>query len=148
MRQRRIMALAAATAAFVTSGCYDDYYRPGHGYYAYPATSAYPAYPDYPPAAYQGREWSQPRQAYAGELTGPGAELLDPWLAETAEGRAVVTVGFNSAAEGVVSEDVAHRANIWFRRYADQNRDMRFTDGEIRNALVAAAAPYLRPPGA
>ena len=53
-------------------------------------------------------------------------------------------MGFMAAAEGFVSEDTAHRANIWFRRYADQDRDMRITDPEIRTALVVAAGRYLR----
>jgi hypothetical protein len=56
----------------------------------------------------------------------------------------VVTLGFREAGEGFVSEDVAHRANIWFRRYADEDRDMRITDPEIRTALVQAAGRYLR----
>ena len=94
--------------------------------------------------AYDGGDWAGPRQPYDGELHGPGVALLDPWLLDTAEGRAVVTLGFSEAANGLVSEDVAHRANIWFRRYADENCDMRVTDAEIRTALVAATGRYLR----
>ena len=93
--------------------------------------------------AYNGGDYGGPRQPYAGELQGPGVALLDPWLLETPEGRAVVTLGFSEAANGMVSEDVAHRANIWFRRYADENRDMRVTDPEIRTALVTATGQYL-----
>jgi hypothetical protein len=81
---------------------------------------------------------------HSGPLHGPGLELLDPWLKDTPEGRAIVTLGFRDAARGFVDEDVAHRANIWFRRYADGDGDMRVTDPEIRTALVAAAGPYLR----
>jgi len=92
---------------------------------------------------YSGHEWNEPRQPYGGELTGPGVALLDPWLLDTAEGRAVVTLGFSEAANGFVSEDVANRANIWFRRYADENCDMQITDPEIRTALVTAAGRYL-----
>jgi hypothetical protein len=95
--------------------------------------------------AYHGGDYAGPRAPYAGELTGPGVELLDPWLLETAEGRAVVTLGFSEAANGFVSEDVAHRANIWFRRYADENCDMQITDPEIRTALVTATGRYLAP---
>ena len=91
---------------------------------------------------YDGNAWAN-RQPYAGELNGPGVALLDPWLLETPEGRAIVTLGFRDAAGGHVSEDVAHRANIWFRRYADHDCDMRVTDPEIRTALVAAAGRYL-----
>jgi len=94
--------------------------------------------------AYDGERWAGPRTPYRGDLRGPGLDILDPWLKETPEGRAIVTLGFRDAAEGLVSEDVAHRANIWFRRYADGNRDMRITDPEIRTALVAAAGRYVR----
>ena len=93
--------------------------------------------------AYEGGDYAGPRAPYDGELTGPGVEMLDPWLLETAEGRAVVTLGFSEAANGFVSEDVAHRANVWFRRYADENCDMRITDPEIRTALVTATGRYL-----
>ena len=93
--------------------------------------------------AYHGTEYGGPRLPYDGELTGPGVALLDPWLLETEEGRAVVTLGFSEAADGIVSEDVAHRANVWFRRYADENCDMEITDAEIRTALVTATGRYL-----
>ena len=108
------------------------------------------AYDSYgaPPPGYDGAEWRGTRMPYEGPLRGPGLETLDPWLKGTEEGRAIVTMGFMDAAEGFVSEDVAHRANIWFRRYADHDRDMRITDPEIRTALVYAAGGYLRqPPG-
>ncbi|MGQ0661706.1 hypothetical protein [Sphingosinicella sp.] len=93
--------------------------------------------------AYAGAAWDGDRPE-VDELDGPGVEILDRWLAETREGRAIVTIGFRDAAEGEVSEDVAHRANIWFRRYADSDHDMRITDEEIRIALVAAGGRYLR----
>ena len=95
--------------------------------------------------AYHGDAYGGPQAPYAGELTGPGVALLDPWLLETPEGRAVVTLGFSEAANGFVSEDVAHRANVWFRRYADENCDMQITDPEIRTALVTATGRYLVP---
>ena len=97
-----------------------------------------------PGPAYRGGQWAEPRRPYEGELTGPGLAILDDWLKETPEGRAIVTLGFADAGGGVVSEDVAHRVNIWFRRYADQDRDMTITDPEIRTALVAAAGRYVR----
>ena len=40
-----------------------------------------------------------PRAPHAGPLHGPGLAILDPWLRETPEGRAVVTLGFRDAAE-------------------------------------------------
>jgi hypothetical protein len=94
--------------------------------------------------AYHGSHYARaPRAVYAGELHGPGVGTLDEWLKGTREGRAVVTLGFREASSGYISEDVANRANIWFRRYADQNGDMIITDPEIRTALVTAAGRYL-----
>jgi hypothetical protein len=124
MRKHALIAMLAAGVMLTIGACaYDDYYyRNGQGGYAY-----------------DGQEWRGERQPYQGELRGPGVEILDPWLLETREGRAIVTLGWNDAGEGVISEEVAHRANIWFRRYADYDRDMRVTDPEIRNALVSAS---------
>ena len=87
---------------------------------------------------------SEPRQPYEGALRGPGLAILDDWLKDTREGRIVVTMGFAEAHQGDVSEDVAHRVNVWFRRYADRDRDMILTDPEIRTALVAAAGRWAR----
>jgi hypothetical protein len=126
MSNRTIILLAASIGGLGSGGCVTDY-GPGYGDYGY-----------------SGGHWAGPRQPYEGELDGPGVELLDRWLIETAEGRAVVTLGFSDAANGFVTEDVAHRANIWFRRYADENRDLRITDPEIRTALVTATGQYLR----
>ena len=123
MRQRAFLSLMGL-AALAAGGCAYDRH---HGRYAY-----------------GGSEWAGPRQVYQGELHGPGVAMLDPWLRETREGRAVVTLGFRDAARGFVSEDLAHRANIWFRRYADQDCDLRITDPEIRVALVAASRRHLR----
>ncbi|HYN46426.1 MAG TPA: hypothetical protein VES64_07015 [Allosphingosinicella sp.] len=91
-----------------------------------------------------GREWAGQRHAHGGALSGPGVAILDDWLKDTREGKVIVTMGWRDAGRGVVSEDVAHRANIWFRRYADGNRDMTITDAEIRAALVAGARRWTR----
>ena len=133
MRRHVLTTALVGLAAFGVAGCEPyEYGEPGYGV----STG---------PVVYQGTQWAgPPRQPWQGDLQGPGLDILDPWLRETAEGRAVVTLGFNTAAEGVVSEDVAHRANIWFRRYADHNCDMQVTDPEIRTALVSAARAYLR----
>lgn len=117
---RTIFLGALGAAALATGGCAYDMER-----------------------AYAGAAWDGERPV-VDELEGPGVEILDRWLAETREGRAIVTVGFADAATGEVSEDVAHRANIWFRRYADSDRDMRITDEEIRVALVTAGGRYSR----
>jgi len=118
-------ALVMSVAALSVGGCATDY-------------------SDWGRYAYAGGEWAGERAPFDGALEGPGVEILDDWLKETREGRTIVTLGFRDAAQGVVSEDVAHRANIWFRRYADQDRDMRVTDPEIRTALVAAAGRWAR----
>lgn len=114
MSTRAIMALLAGT--IVLGAC-----ATGYGDYRY-----------------EGRDFGA-RDYDGGELSGPGVGDLDPWLAETREGRQLVRMGWRDAADGSVSEDVADRANIWFRRYADENRDMRLTDAEIRTALVAGS---------
>ncbi len=57
---------------------------------------------------------------------------LDPWLACTEEGREIVRLGFHGA-------NAARRANAWFRRHADEDRDMCLTDAEIRTALANSA---------
>lgn len=106
-------------------------------YYGTPAGYAPP-----PAPVYHGRRWAAPRQPYSGNLTGPGVAQLDDWLKDTPEGRAIVTLGFRDAANGVISGETADRANLWFRHYADSNRDMTLTDAEIRTALVAAAGRY------
>ena len=64
-----------------------------------------------------------------------GGDMLDPWLACTREGEDLVRPMF---AGGTAQDqaDQAERANIWFRRHADTNRDMRLTDPEIKAALV------------
>ena len=89
---------------------------------------------------------SEPPRAYEGELSGPGLAILDDWLKDTREGNVIVTMGWAEAHRGFVSEDVAHRVNIWFRRYADHDRDMIVTDPEIRTALVHAAGRWIRRP--
>ena len=129
MRRR---ALIGSLALLALSACtWGDYGYRGHGH----PDGGY---------SYRGQNWPpERRRPHDGELRGPGIEILDDWLKETREGRAVVTLGFRDAGEGMVSEDVAHRANIWFRRYADRDRDMILTDPEIRTALVAAAGRYL-----
>lgn len=129
---RRAIIAALFTAAVGVSACayYDDY---AHGYRGH-------VYGDY---RYDGQSyagWSRAPDAFAGS----GAPLLDPWLAQTKEGRALVSRGFDEGRPGQISAETAHRANAWFRRYADQDRDMRLTDQEIRLALVQAGggAPF------
>ena len=73
-----------------------------------------------------------------GFFGGSGGDRLDPWLACTPEGQGIVRRGFDSDQDRRVSARTAERANIWFRRHADTNRDLRLTDPEVRAALVNA----------
>ena len=70
---------------------------------------------------------------------GSGGDMLDPWLACTREGQEFVRGRFDTDEDRRIGRRGADRANIWFRRHADTNRDMRLTDAEIRAALVNAA---------
>ena len=127
MRWRTITALL--TLALGVSACayYDDY---GYGYGG-------PGYGDY---RYDGRDYERGRWAGGDPgFGGRGGHILDPWLANTAEGRDIVILGFDDNDNGRISEETAHRANVWFRRYADTDRDMRLTDEEIRIGLVQGA---------
>lgn len=126
-----LLALAGITAC---SWGYDEHY---YGDYGGGPSSG-------PRISYRGSAWGSRRAPFAGPLTGPGVAQLDDWLKETLEGRAIVTLGFRDAARGLISVATADRANIWFRHYADTNRDMVLTDAEIRTALVAAARRYTR----
>jgi hypothetical protein len=137
MRRRNLLTLLALAAISACAWGYDeDHYATGWTIAA-------------PMPAYRGQAWAaRPpmRMPYQGPLTGPGVAQLDEWLKDTPEGRAIVTLGFRDAARGVISEATADRANIWFRLYADTNRDMVLTDPEIRIALVTASRRYLRTP--
>jgi hypothetical protein len=135
MRRRTLLTLLALAGVSACAWGYDEhYYGSGRADYAAPAP------------VYRGRAWAAPqppRAPFEGALRGPGLAQLDDWLKDTPEGRAIVTLGFTDAADGVISEETADRANIWFRRYADTNRDMIVTDPEIRTALVAASRRYM-----
>lgn len=128
--KRGTVALAAVAAA--VAGCAD-----GYGYGAAPDWYGPQAYHgDYD---YQGRDYDYgDADQSQNPFRGAGAPLLDPWLALTPEGRQVIAMGFRSR-DGVISEEVADRANIWFRRYADTNRDLALTDEEIRIGLAQAS---------
>jgi hypothetical protein len=128
MQGRAIFLLLALALGVSSCAYYDDlaHASPGPRYGGY----------DYVGEAYDGAGWEEKRM----RLAGPGADLLDPWLALTSEGRDIVALGFRAGGEGHVSEEMAERANIWFRRYADHDRDMRLTDEEIRTALAHAAS--------
>lgn len=70
-------------------------------------------------------------------FSGPGAPMLDPWLACTHEGQALVRYRYGPASAHLTPE-MADRLNIWFRFHADTNHDRCLTDPEIKAALVNA----------
>lgn len=122
------LLIAAGTALGGCAGQYDlhgqrDWYGPGRSYDGHDYRGLDYAYGSLPGTAF---------------FRGEGAVALDPWLAFTPEGRDIVARGFR-ADDGWISLDAAHRANIWFRRYADTDNDLALTDPEIRVALVQAA---------
>jgi hypothetical protein len=123
MRRGIIACLFVAAVGVNACAVYDDYAVAHAG-------------AGYGPYGYQGRAYGH----YNGPafFTGSGAAALDPWLAETPEGRQFVSTRFDARRDGRISAETAHHANIWFRRYADVNRDMKLTDQEIRLALTQA----------
>jgi hypothetical protein len=123
MRKPAIVTLfVSALGMAACATYYDD--RGGYGR----------GYGDY---AYQGSDYDRLGND-CGFFGGSGGRALDPWLACTDEGRGIVRRGFDSDGDRRVSSRTAERANIWFRRHADTNRDMRLTDPEVRAALVNA----------
>ena len=138
MRRMHAIGLLLAAAGLPACTSYYDDYAHGPGYYNYGGDRVgwddFGPYGDY---RYEGDYYDpagwRDRDAY---LSGAGVERLDPWLALTPEGRDIVTLGFDTDNDGRIAEDTAERANIWFRRYADTDDDLRLTDPEIRVALV------------
>ena len=116
----RKSSIAAVAAAFIVTGCatYDRDYGDRGGDFDYAGS-------DYDRLGND-----------CGTFGGPGGDMLDPWLACTGEGEDLVRALFGVGRAGRVDEETADRANIWFRRHADTNRDMRLTDPEIKAALV------------
>ena len=88
--------------------------------------------------AYEGRDYDRPGND-CGFFQGGGGGRLDPWLACTREGQELVRVHFDDDHDRRVKARTAERANVWFRRHADTDRDLCLTDPEIRAALVNSA---------
>ena len=122
---RKAATLLLLAAAFGVAGCetYDDDGYRGRG-------DRYGGY-DYVGSDYE--RLGNDCDAFGGE----GGDMLDPWLACTHEGRDLVRALFDR--DGRIDSETADRANIWFRRYADHDRDLCLTDPEIRAALVTHA---------
>jgi hypothetical protein len=137
MLRMRAMALLLAAAGLSACTSYYDDHAYGPGYYSYSDNRGWDDVGPYGDYRYEGDYYGSGRwQGRDASLSGDGVERLDPWLALTPEGRDIVTLGFAADDDGWISEDAAERANIWFRRYADTNDDLRLTDPEIRLALV------------
>ena len=120
MRKATIGALFAAAIGAAACTTYDDYGRRDapHGGYDY-----------------VGSDYDRIGNG-CGFFRGSGGDLLDPWLACTREGQGIVRRMFDRGENRRISAATADRANIWFRRHADTDRDMRLTDPEVRAALV------------
>jgi hypothetical protein len=125
MRKTAVFTLFAAALGMAACATYYD--DAGRGY----GRSGYGGYD------YVGRSFDRPGNGCA-FFGGSGGAQLDPWLACTDEGQGIVRRGFDRDGDRRINSRAATRANIWFRRHADTNRDMRLTDPEIRAALVNA----------
>ncbi|MDT9597711.1 hypothetical protein [Sphingosinicella rhizophila] len=130
MRRAALVGLCLAAAGM--AGCETYEGRDAYDSGPYATAGLYGGYD------YQGQDYDRLGNDCA-YFDGSGAGLLDPWLACTDEGREVVRHGFDRDEDRVISDELADQANIWFRRHADTDRDMRLTDPEIRAALVNAA---------
>lgn len=88
---------------------------------------------------YVGRDFEASRwDPRSNQFRGSGAAILDPWLAFTRQGRDIVYYRFDRDYDGSISARDADRINVWFRAYADVDRDYRLTDQEIGAALNRA----------
>jgi hypothetical protein len=122
MRMAAILTLFASALSMAACATYYDGEHDAGSYGGY---------------AYQGSDFDRPGND-CGFFGGSGGTRLDPWLACTDEGHGIVRRGFDSDRDRRISAGTAERANIWFRRHADTNGDMRLTDPEVRAALVNA----------
>ena len=125
---------AALIAGLMLTGCAYDRYGDGYGrggYYDsdYRSGDGYRGYHGY-------------GDRYGSPFDGAGARLLDPWLAETREGQKFVTDHYYMGFDGQLREEDAERANTFFRRWSDTNRDYRLTDDEIRTSLIHVRNGY------
>ena len=127
MRPAAIGALF--TAAIGVAAC-ASYYDDDRGY----GRDGYGSYGGY---HYDGRDYQRLGNR-CGFFRGSGGNRLDPWLACTDEGQEIIRRGFDEDQDRSIGKRTADQANIWFRRHADRNRDMRLTDREIRIALSEA----------
>ncbi|MBC2777875.1 hypothetical protein [Parasphingopyxis marina] len=139
----RKILLATGMLGVTLSGCAydsysgyggsDDYYGERDGYYDADYNGGNGYYGDH---GYGDRYDTPFRISERGQL--------DPWLAETREGQQFVRDLLRLGYRNEVDRGDANRANAYFRRWADTDRDYRLTDAEIRIALVHIANGYGR----
>lgn len=120
MRTFAMMFLLAAAAGSAACTTYDNYGGQRRAYGEY---------------AYVGRDYQRLGND-CGFFEGEGGGALDPWLACTDEGRELVRDRYDDDQDRRVTLATADEANVWFRRHADTDGDMRLTDGEVKAALV------------
>jgi len=121
MRSGTIAALLAAALGLAACETYDSDMGPGRGPGGY---------------RYTGHDYQRLGNECPA-FRGPGAPMLDPWLACTREGQALVRYRYGPASERLTPQ-MADSLNVWFRFHADTNRDHCLTDPEIKAALVNA----------
>lgn len=119
MKTRLFIGVATMVAAVVLSGC------------AYDTAGYDTGYP-----SYNGGQYG------ASGVGGSGAQYLDPWLSGTQVGQTLVLRRFDGNHNGQIKEGTARKANAWFRRYADSNRDQILTDQEINMGLERLSRDY------
>ena len=135
----RAMSGFVLAGAIALSGCAGDNY--GYGYRQAPASHAGTYDRDYRHGnGYHGDHGYGVR--HANPFNGDGGSNLDPWLSDTREGQKFVTDHYDVGYDGQRRDADADEANVFFRRWADTDRDYRLTDAEIRTALVHVAHNY------
>lgn len=124
----RISKLVLALGASVSLAACATTYDMGADDYGYDDSYGYPDY--------NGGQYG------ASGIGGSGARYLDPWLSGTEAGRTLIQRRFDSKYNGRITPSTAKKANAWFRRYADTNRDSMITDREIDQGLQRLAQDY------
>lgn len=137
---RSIPAIIGAIGLIGTSASAHDTYQPG-----YFGDDGYLDRPDRPGDWRRGgddREIVVRGRRLPRHLEVSRRVRLDPWLADIWEGRKFVRDHYRVTRWNTIDEDDAENANVFFRRWADHDRDYRLTDTEIHTALNHIANSY------
>ncbi|MEM8697074.1 MAG: hypothetical protein AAGE05_13725 [Pseudomonadota bacterium] len=137
-RAYRATALAIGMGMLASGCAYDGYADRGYRYA--PVDQGYYGRDYRDGNGYAGQHGYAER--YDNAFRGSGARRLDPWLAETREGQRFVVDHYRVGPSGEIASSDAESANIFFRRWADTDRDYRLTDAEIRTALLHTRNGY------